>query len=290
LFAVHIVDVQSTIWLLSGSRVVEVNPGEITEMGSWVMRTQCRTPNSRRVERRSSDFERPGPENGTRDFFRRDSDAPRLHHLNCPVKNSRRKGFASGLHRVGNTKNWWLLPRLFDEAKGGRLPLSLEGCRAAKSAWKALPALGSCWFSRRFMSTDANAITDERVAGAADRLIQEGRKVSPVAIWSELQGGSMVAIAAALDRWREARELQTAPLQASAALPENLAETLMGAASRIWASAHDEAQRVAAQRVDVVTRHLDVTLSERSEALTEYQKAVEEIRAERERLSCGRTC
>ncbi|HEY1998521.1 DNA-binding protein, partial [Paraburkholderia sp.] len=59
------------------------------------------------------------------------------------------------------------------------------------------------------MSMDADPITDELVAGIADRLAAEGRNVSPVAIWSEVRSGSIVAVAAALQRWREARQPQT---------------------------------------------------------------------------------
>ena len=55
------------------------------------------------------------------------------------------------------------------------------------------------------MSTDAETITDELIAGIADRMVEEGRKVSPVTIWPEVPGGSIVAIAASLQRWREAR-------------------------------------------------------------------------------------
>lgn len=69
------------------------------------------------------------------------------------------------------------------------------------------------------MFTDADTITDERVAEIADRMVEEGRKVSPVTIWPELPGGSIVAIAAALQRWREVWQPVTPPMQVQAALP-----------------------------------------------------------------------
>jgi chromosome segregation ATPase len=133
------------------------------------------------------------------------------------------------------------------------------------------------------MSTDADAITDERIAGIADRMVEEGRNVTPVTIWSEVSGGSIVAIAAALDRWREARQPQIAQPQAPT-LPENVAENIMSAAGRLWSAAHDEAERAASQRLGVVRQHLDATLAERGEALAEYQRMVEEVEAGRERL------
>jgi chromosome segregation ATPase len=133
------------------------------------------------------------------------------------------------------------------------------------------------------MSTDADAVTDERIAGIADRMIEEGRNVSPVSVWAEVRGGSIVAIAAALDRWRDARQPR-APQAAPHTLPENIAETVIGAANRLWSAAHEEAERAASQRLGVVRQHLDTTLAERSEALAEYQSMAEEVQAARERL------
>jgi|SRR5579859_2649665 len=80
------------------------------------------------------------------------------------------------------------------------------------------------------MSTDADTITDELVAGIADRMVEEGRKVSPVTIWPEIPGGSIVAIAAALQRWREARQPLTPHVQVQAGLPEHIAGTMTSAA------------------------------------------------------------
>jgi len=134
------------------------------------------------------------------------------------------------------------------------------------------------------MSTDADAITDELVAGIADRMVEEGRKVSPVTIWPEVHSGSIVAIAAALQRWREARQPKAPQLQREAGLPENMAETLVSAAGRLWTAAQEEAERAVSERLGVVNQHLGAVLAERDEALAEYQKTVEEVETGRERL------
>ena len=93
------------------------------------------------------------------------------------------------------------------------------------------------------MSTDADTITDEQVAAIADRMVEEGKRVSPVTIWSEVRGGSLVAIVAALQRWREAREDKTLELQLQTGLPGSLAETVMSAASRIWTASQETAEQ-----------------------------------------------
>ncbi|MGA7812527.1 DNA-binding protein, partial [Caballeronia sp.] len=134
------------------------------------------------------------------------------------------------------------------------------------------------------MSTDADTITDEVVAAIADRMIEEGKRVSPVAIWSEVRGGSLVAIVAALERWREAREDKTLELQLQAGLPGSLAETVMSAAARIWTTSQETAEKAFNQRLTVTGQHLETAFAERDEALTEYQKIVEEVEAGRERI------
>lgn len=134
------------------------------------------------------------------------------------------------------------------------------------------------------MSMDVDTITDEQIAGIADRMTEEGRKVSPVTVWSEAQGGSIVAIAAALQRWREAHWPDMPPAQIQSGLPEDAAETMMSAAGRLWSAAHDEAQRAFGQRLSYVNHQLDAAFAERDEALFEYQRATEEVGAERERI------
>ncbi|MBV8627614.1 MAG: DNA-binding protein, partial [Paraburkholderia sp.] len=135
------------------------------------------------------------------------------------------------------------------------------------------------------MSTDADRITDELVFAIADRVVQEGRRVTPVTIWSEARGGSLVAIVAALQRWREAREPRTPEPEVQPSLPEGLADTILSAAGRVWTASHDEAEKAFSQRLAEVNHHLDAAITERDEALSEYQKAVEEVETVRERLT-----
>ena len=56
------------------------------------------------------------------------------------------------------------------------------------------------------MSMETDIVTDERVAQIADRMAGEGKKVSALAIWGELRCGSIVAVSAAVERWRQARQ------------------------------------------------------------------------------------
>lgn len=135
------------------------------------------------------------------------------------------------------------------------------------------------------MSRDVDTITDERVAAIADRMVDEDKRVSPVAIWKELEGGSLVAIVEALQRWREARLPSTPDLQVQSGLPTGVAETIMSAADRIWTASQDEAEKAFNQRLGALSEHLDAALSERDEAFAEYQKAIEEVEAGRERLA-----
>ncbi|WP_144137693.1 DNA-binding protein [Paraburkholderia sp. BCC1884] len=135
------------------------------------------------------------------------------------------------------------------------------------------------------MSTDADTITDERIAAIADRMVDEGKRVSPVTIWTEVQGGSLVEIVASLQRWREARQTGAAESQVQAAVPEDLAETMMSAAGRIWAASQTEAEKAFHHRLTEASQKVDTARADRDEALTEYQKTVEEVDAERERLA-----
>jgi chromosome segregation ATPase len=135
------------------------------------------------------------------------------------------------------------------------------------------------------MSKNAELITDELVAAIADRMVEEGKRVSPVTIWSEARGGSLVAIVAALERWRDARQPRTPDLQVQAGLPEGLAETIMSAAGRIWTTSQDEAEKSFSQRLTAMSQRVDAGLAERDEALAEFQRLADEIEAGRERLS-----
>jgi chromosome segregation ATPase len=131
----------------------------------------------------------------------------------------------------------------------------------------------------------AELITDELVAAIADRMVEEGKRVSPVTIWSEARGGSLVEIVAALERWREARQPRTPDLQVPAGLPEGLAETIMSAAGRIWTISQEEAEKAFSQRLTATSQHAESALAERDEALAEFQRFADEIEAGRERLA-----
>ena len=122
------------------------------------------------------------------------------------------------------------------------------------------------------MSRDVDTITDERVAAIADRMVDEDKRVSPVAIWKELEGGSLVAIVEALQRWREARAASTPDLQVQSGLPTGVAETIMSAADRIWTASQDEAEKAFNQRLSALSQHLDAALSERDEASPSIRK------------------
>ncbi|NPT36727.1 DNA-binding protein [Paraburkholderia xenovorans] len=134
------------------------------------------------------------------------------------------------------------------------------------------------------MSTDADTITDEQIAAIADRMVEEGRRVSPVTIWKEVRGGSLVAIVAALQRWREARQGETPALQVQPGLPEGLAETVMSAADRIWSASQHDAERAFSQRLAAVNQDLEAAVAERDEALAEYQKMIDEVETGRQRV------
>lgn len=122
------------------------------------------------------------------------------------------------------------------------------------------------------MPNDVDTITDEQIASIAQRLSEEGRKVSPVTVWTEARGASVVAVAAALQRWREARQPDMPEQQAPSGLPDDLAETLVNVARRLWTVSRDETERLSGQRLSAVSQRLTTALSERDEALAEFQK------------------
>lgn len=135
------------------------------------------------------------------------------------------------------------------------------------------------------MPTDANNITDEQIASIADRLSEEGRKVSPMTVQAEAQGGSIVAIAAGLQRWREARHPDVPQQPAQSGLPDDLAETLVNVARRLWTVSHDETERLSSQRLSVVSQRLSIALSERDEALAEFEKTSDESTRNRQQMT-----
>jgi chromosome segregation ATPase len=135
------------------------------------------------------------------------------------------------------------------------------------------------------MSEDAASMTDEHIASIADRMIEEGRRVSPVTVWSEVNTGSIVEIAAALQRWQAAKQRPASQAQLAAKVPEDLAETLMEVARRLWAASREDAERVLNQRVGTLSDQLGSLLAERDEALVEYQKTREEAEKGRDHLA-----
>ncbi|MBC8722881.1 ATPase [Paraburkholderia sp. 31.1] len=122
-------------------------------------------------------------------------------------------------------------------------------------------------------------ITDELVAEIANRLAEEGEKVSPVAIWSEVHTGSVVAVAAALRKWRETRAPRVPQVVERPALPETVTDTMRDALDRLWSSAQDEAERAVARRLAAMRQRVEDASNERDDALAELQTTVQELDA-----------
>ncbi|MGF6786223.1 DNA-binding protein [Paraburkholderia sp. 35.1] len=122
-------------------------------------------------------------------------------------------------------------------------------------------------------------ITDELVAEIANRLAEEGEKVSPVAIWSEVHTGSVVAVAAALRKWRETRAPRVPQVVERPALPETVTDTMRDALARLWSSAQDEAERAVARRLAAMRQRVEDASNERDDALAELQTTVQELDA-----------
>ncbi|WP_213232919.1 DNA-binding protein [Caballeronia sp. NK8] len=135
------------------------------------------------------------------------------------------------------------------------------------------------------MPTDVDIITVEQIASIADRLTEEGRKVSPLTVWEAAGGGSLLAIAAGLQRWREARSPDVPQQQALTGLPDDLAETLVNVARRLWTVSRDDTERLAGQRLSVVNQRLSTALAERDEALAEFQKTGSEAEKNRQQMA-----
>ncbi|MFM0053579.1 DNA-binding protein [Caballeronia grimmiae] len=123
------------------------------------------------------------------------------------------------------------------------------------------------------MFTEADTITDEEIISIAQRLTDEGRPVTPVTVWSELRRGSAVSIAAALQRWRDARQPAMPAAQLPAEMPHEFADALMHAAHRIRKASWDDAHSAIAKLTDSLSQRLQTALAERDEALAVYQTA-----------------
>ncbi|MBB2931640.1 DNA-binding protein [Paraburkholderia silvatlantica] len=122
-------------------------------------------------------------------------------------------------------------------------------------------------------------ITDELVAEIANRMADEGQKVSPMAIWSEVHTGSVVAVAASLRKWREERAPRLQQVVERPALPEAVTDTMRDALDRLWTSAQDEAERAVARRLQSMRERVEDACAERDNALEELQTTVQELDA-----------
>ncbi|WP_042267328.1 DNA-binding protein [Paraburkholderia heleia] len=129
------------------------------------------------------------------------------------------------------------------------------------------------------MSSSSIAITDELVAEIANRMADEGQKVSPMAIWSEVHTGSVVAVAASLRKWREERAPRLQQVVERPALPETVTVTMRDALDRLWTSAQDEAERAVARRLQSMRERVEDACNERDNALEELQTTVQELDA-----------
>src|SRR5579863_5517768 len=127
-------------------------------------------------------------------------------------------------------------------------------------------------------------ITEEMIAEIANRMADEGQKVSPLAIWSEVHTGSVVAVAAALRKWRETRDLRATQVTERPALPEVVTDTMRDALDRLWTSAQDEAERAVSRRLNAMTQRVEDASNERDDALAELQNTVEELESGRRQL------
>jgi uncharacterized small protein (DUF1192 family) len=139
----------------------------------------------------------------------------------------------------------------------------------------------------RFVEVDMSSsvtITDEMIAEIANRMADEGEKVSPLAIWSEVHTGSVVAVAAALRKWRETRALRAPQVTERPALPEVVTDTMRDALDRLWTSAQDEAERAVSRRLTALTLRVEDASNERDDALAELQNTVEELESGRRQL------
>jgi chromosome segregation ATPase len=135
------------------------------------------------------------------------------------------------------------------------------------------------------MASNEKIVTDDLVFEIADRLTAEERKVSNRVIWSEIGGGSMTTIAAALRRWRERQELRTEHPIERAPLPEAIADAMREAVAQLWKTAQDETQKELDALTHAMNDRVNDATSERDEALAELQGTVEELETTRQQLA-----
>ena len=126
-------------------------------------------------------------------------------------------------------------------------------------------------------------VTDELVFGVAERLTAAGAKVSNRSIWSEIGGGSMTTIAAALRRWRERQALKAEEPAQRMPLPEPVGEAMRDAVDRLWMAAQLETQKEIERLTQAMNERLAEVTAERDEALAELQATVEELQTAKAR-------
>lgn len=132
------------------------------------------------------------------------------------------------------------------------------------------------------MSADTNSMSDEQIASIAQRMTEAGRTPTPLAVWGEVRSGSIVDVAAALQRWRESQAPQQVETEIRTGLPHGVAETLMNAAHQLWGASQDHSEQRFSQRMSAVNQRLDLTASERDEALAAYQAATQDVELARQ--------
>lgn len=169
--------------------------------------------------------------------------------------------------------------RLFDRLSGARVTDNPYPCEVGR---KRPPSDDETLFVTHlhFVGADMSSnitITDEQIAEIATRMADEGQKVSPLAIWSEVHTGSVVAVAAALRKWREARTPRAPQVVERPALPESVTEPMREALDRLWSSAQDEAERAVARRLAAMRQRVEDASNERDDALAELQSTVQEL-------------
>lgn len=84
-----------------------------------------------------------------------------------------------------------------------------------------------------------SSITPEAIAGAAEKLIAQGRPVTNQAIHSVLGGGSMTTIAPLVRAWKEDQKERQA--LAESYVPEPIEQLAQELAARMWRDAQEEA-------------------------------------------------
>lgn len=122
-------------------------------------------------------------------------------------------------------------------------------------------------------------VKDDVVFKIANRLMEQGKKVSNRAVWAEVGGGSMTTIAAALRRWREHQKLQTEKFIEHTPLPPLLIDAMHSTVDLLWRTAQDEVQKEMYRLIQSMNYCVAEAIIERDDALSELQHVSEELQA-----------